>query len=99
MAPPSKIETERLILRPLSQTDAPTIQVLAADREVASGTDSIPHPYGAGEAEKWIGMVLARQEQGEFTTFAITLTATGEFLGAIGLIHHPEHSYSEMATG
>ena len=96
MATPNRIETERLLLRPLSLADAPVIQVLAADREVASGADNIPHPYGAGEAEKWIGMVLARQEQGELTTFAITLGSAGEFIGAIGLIHHPEQSYSEM---
>ena len=64
MTIPTNIETQRLQLRPLSQADAPTIQVLAADREVASGTDSIPHPYGAGEAEKWIGMAVAGQEQG-----------------------------------
>ena len=46
-----EIETERLMLRPLDRADAPAIQVLAADREVASGTLNLPHSYGEGEGE------------------------------------------------
>ena len=46
-----KITTERLLLRPLDLADAPDIQDLAADRDVASTTESIPHPYLEGMAE------------------------------------------------
>ncbi|MFQ6030023.1 MAG: GNAT family N-acetyltransferase [Dehalococcoidia bacterium] len=86
------IETERLTLRPLSLADAPAMQSLASDREVASGTMSMPHPYPAGEAERWIGMMLERER----AAFAITLRSTDTFMGAIGLVHHPEQLYAEM---
>src|SRR5215475_6526845 len=48
------IETERLRLRPLTLSDAPVIERLAGDWEVARFTGSIPHPYPAGSAMAWI---------------------------------------------
>lgn len=46
------LETNRLILRPLTHADAPSIQTAASVRAVADGTISIPHCYPNGEAER-----------------------------------------------
>lgn len=45
----SVIETNRLLLRPLTYTDAPLIQYHASVREIADTMISIPHPYSDGE--------------------------------------------------
>ena len=45
-----RLRTERLVLRAFSADDAPTVQRLAGDREVASTTLTIPHPYEDGMA-------------------------------------------------
>ncbi len=79
------IETERLLLRPLEMTDAPDIQRLAGDREVAATTRDIPHPYEDGVAEAWISSCQEEIAAGELVSFAITLRSNGSFLGVIGL--------------
>ena len=45
------IETTRLILRPFTLADTPEVQRLAGDRDVASTTLHVPHPYEDGMAE------------------------------------------------
>lgn len=79
------IATERLLLRPLELTDAPDIQRLAGDREVASTTRDIPHPYKDGTAEAWINACQEKITAGELVNFAVALRSNGSFLGVIGL--------------
>jgi RimJ/RimL family protein N-acetyltransferase len=79
------IRTERLLLRPLQLSDAPGIQLLAGDRDVASTTRNIPHPYEDGMAVKWIKSCQKKADAGELINFAITLHSDGSFLGSIGL--------------
>ena len=66
-----RLETQRLVLRPLSLADAAAIQQYASNRSVADTTISIPHPYPDGEAEKYIAKQIAEQKQGHSVTFAI----------------------------
>ena len=47
----ARIATERLLLRPLRQSDAGLIAHYTADRRVAEGTRSIPHPLPPGASE------------------------------------------------
>ena len=44
------LETERLLLRPLTPDDAATVARLAGNREIAHTTISIPHPYSEDQA-------------------------------------------------
>ncbi|MAF10998.1 GNAT family N-acetyltransferase [Candidatus Poribacteria bacterium] len=89
------LETARLVLRPFSLADAPDVQRLAGDRDVAS-TTNLPHPYEDGMAEAWIGAHQVRFERGEFVSFAIVLRAGHSLIGTIGLRIKPHHPSGEL---
>jgi RimJ/RimL family protein N-acetyltransferase len=79
------LETSQLILRPFQLEDAAIVQSLAGVWEVADTTANMPHPYEDGMAESWIAGHEESFKARETVTFAITLAATNDLLGAIGL--------------
>ena len=93
-----RLATERLVLRPLSLTDAAAIQQYASDRQIADTTISIPHPYRDGEAEKYISKQMSEQKQGHSVTFAITLKLESDLIGIVELRDiEKEHSVAELS--
>src|SRR5262249_14456697 len=90
------LETTRLILRPFTSADAPDVQRLAGDREIASTTLNVPHPYEDGMAEQWIGTHQAKYESGELVNFAIVRRADNTLMGAIGLRINQQHTHAEL---
>lgn len=91
-----RLETERLILREFELSDAPRVQQLAGDKEIAATTSLIPHPYPAGEAERWISTHAASFAAGASARFAITRREDNLLIGAIGLEIHPKHNRAEV---
>jgi len=89
------IETERLVLRSFTLADAPDVQRLAGDRDIASTTLNIPHPYEDGMAEQWIGKHQEKYEEGELV-FAIVLRSDQSLIGAIGLNVNQQHDNAEL---
>ena len=79
----TSITTERLILRPYQLSDAQRLRELADNYAIASRLARLPHPYPAGEAERWIGTHEALRASGEGYVFAIENDAN--LLGSIGL--------------
>jgi len=79
------IETERLTLRPFILADAPDVQRLAGDRNVASSTLEIPHPYKDGMAEEWIAALQVGLDRGEDVTFAIVHRDEEYLIGCAGM--------------
>jgi len=80
------LQTPRLIIRALRLEDAPAVQHLAGEWDVARFTSSIPHPYPDGAAEAWI-----RGQAEDFdNTFAVERRADALLLGAIGFDHDAE---------
>lgn len=53
------LKTERLVLRGLTQADAPAIAGLAADVGVAGQTANVPHPYTLADAERFVARAEA----------------------------------------
>jgi RimJ/RimL family protein N-acetyltransferase len=77
----ARIETPRLILRPVAQVDALWIERLAGDWEVARYTARIPHPYPPGGAVAFIAGLGDAAD----LTFAIERRADRKPVGMIGL--------------
>ena len=75
----------RLILRPFRLSDAPAVQKLAGERDIADTTMNIPHPYEDGMAEDWIAGHEPGYSEGTTATFAIVLRDNAEMIGAMGL--------------
>ena len=90
------IETERLTLRPFTLDDASDVQRLAGDRDIASTTAKIPHPYEDGMAEEWIGTHQERFDRGELVNFAVTHREQGFLIGTIGLVINKQDESAEM---
>jgi len=99
MAQQPTLKTERLLLRPYTMPDAPAVQRIVSDRELASTTLSIPHPYPENGAVEWLRLVEPKWADGSGAVFAITLPAVGaesELIGSIDLRIKPEHRHAEM---
>src|SRR3546814_11452907 len=80
-----RIETRRLVLRPLAAGDAAAVESSVSRWEIACMTARIAHPYPTGAAAAWIaGREAARGEDSEHT-FAITRAGEGCPVGAISL--------------
>ncbi|MQG34517.1 MAG: GNAT family N-acetyltransferase [SAR202 cluster bacterium] len=79
------IHTDRLLLRPLTPEDCPDIQRLASEKDVASTTRDIEHPYTVEMAQKWVASCRRQSDAGELAHFAITLARDQTFLGAVTL--------------
>ena len=90
------LKTERLRLRPFSLDDAPKVQKLAGDKEIARTTLLIPHPYKDGDAEIWINTHKPMLEKGKSITYAIVLKDTDELIGAIGLTLSKDYDHAEI---
>lgn len=90
------LTTGRLVLRACTLADAPDIQRLAGDRDVASTTLRIPHPYEDGMAEQWIATHQENFNRGDEVSLAIALRSDNSYIGNIGLIIQPDHDNAEM---
>jgi RimJ/RimL family protein N-acetyltransferase len=76
--------------------DAPMVQKLAGDRDIASTTLNIPHPYEDGMAEEWIGTHQEKFEKGELVNFAVVLRGDNQLVGAMGLVINKRHECAEL---
>lgn len=90
------IRTTRLLLRPFTLDDAPEVQRLAGDRDVACTTASIPHPYLDGMAEAWIESHKAAREEGQALVMAIINLSNGLLMGAVGLTISKDNNSAEL---
>ncbi len=92
------LHTDRLLLRPLSDQDAPSIQAIASARKIADTMISIPHPYPDGEAKRYIARQIADLKAGNSVTFAIE-PKTGQRLSGIIEVRDIErvHAQAELS--
>lgn len=77
------LRTKRLVLRPFTLDEAPVVQQLAGEYEVALNTLMVPHPYPDGAAEQWIASLPEDFELDRSHVFAVD---DGQLTGAAGLM-------------
>lgn len=91
-----RLETERLVLRAFTLSDASRVQLLAGDELIAATTALIPHPYPDGEAERWISTHPIAFKEGLSVAFAVAQRRDNLLIGAMGLELHPKHQRAEV---
>jgi RimJ/RimL family protein N-acetyltransferase len=92
------LETPRVRLRPLELSDISAIQMAASAREIADTMISLPHPYPAGEAERYVFRQKAEQEAGRSSTLTIEHKVEGWFCGLVEVRDiDREHSQGELS--
>jgi RimJ/RimL family protein N-acetyltransferase len=96
MAERPALKTDRLLLRPFILADALVVQLLAGDRDIASNTLNIPHPYEDGMAEEWISTHQEKFKRSEAVNFAIVLRNDDGLIGAIGLVINQRYERAEL---
>jgi RimJ/RimL family protein N-acetyltransferase len=79
------LETERLILRPFVDIDAPRVSELAGEEVISDTTLRIPHPYSEEMALAWIGRHQSIRDRGLAIFYAIDLKESIELIGSVGL--------------
>lgn len=86
------LETERLRIRPYSETDIPELLPLIGTKEVAATTLRIVHPYTEQDAKEFLEFAT---EPGKLW-LAITLRGNGRQIGGVGLRIEEEHQHAEL---
>lgn len=82
-----RIETERLVLRPMDEDDVPRLAEICNDPELAKATDGIDIPYTEARARKFIMSSLKEAAEGKAAVFGIERRDTGRLIGDIGIWH------------
>ncbi len=92
------IETTRLRVRPIEQSDVPAIQQAACAFEIADTMISLPHPYPDGEAMRYFARQDSKSNAGQAYTFTIEHKVTHDFFGLAELRKiDEEHSQAELS--
>lgn len=85
-----------MTLRSFQKTDIPTLTRYCNDIRVAQNLLLTPFPYTEKDAQDWLEMVAEATAKGERTSFALTITQTGEHIGNMGLRLTPQHKRAEL---
>jgi RimJ/RimL family protein N-acetyltransferase len=83
-------------LRPFVAADAPAVQRLANNRNIADTTLNIPHPYDISAAEEWIATHAEKWQARELMVFAVLDNASTDLLGACGLTINERFERAEI---
>jgi RimJ/RimL family protein N-acetyltransferase len=78
----AKLYTERLYLRAPNTSDAPRMQRILADFEVAKNLSRVPHPYPEGGAHEYLGRIADVSDPFD-AKFSI-IDKDGQFCGMTG---------------
>lgn len=81
------IPAERFVLRPLRRSDAGLMAMHTADKRLAVGTRSIPHPLPPGATEAYIARSLSEKRIEDVWAMDGSERGLAEILGVVSLSH------------
>ena len=91
------LETDRLVLRPLTLRDAPAVAAGAGDARVAQYLLAVPTPYPVTLAKAWVKDRLGWWKHGRGVTLGIELRdAPGDLLGTVSLRRYVRDRRAEL---
>lgn len=90
-----RINTERLVLRPLVFSDAPAFSRLANDYDIAKMTGSFPYPFPLLSAEFKVMYLMSHRRRGLAHPYAISIEG-GELMGIMDLFRKDSSSSFEI---
>ncbi|MCI8521216.1 MAG: GNAT family N-acetyltransferase [Clostridia bacterium] len=76
------LETERLILREMTQDDYGDLCEILQDKETMYAYE---HAFSADEAQEWLEKQISRYKNDGFGLWAVILKTSGEFVGQCGI--------------
>jgi [ribosomal protein S5]-alanine N-acetyltransferase len=89
-----QLETERLILRPMLQTDFEALHLIFTDAKVMAAFN---HPVFTGEQmQRWLQRNLDHQNEFGYGLFSVILKETGELIGECGLEQMEDQEAAEL---
>ncbi|MBB6147206.1 RimJ/RimL family protein N-acetyltransferase [Silvibacterium bohemicum] len=89
------IETDRLLLRPLTSADEPALAAILGDAETMLW---YPHPLTRDEVGEWIERQLGRYENGS-GLLGLVEKRTGELIGDCGAVWQDVEGVAELEIG
>jgi RimJ/RimL family protein N-acetyltransferase len=90
----SQLETKRLILRPMLETDLDALLLIFTDPRVMAAFD---HPlFTREQMEGWLQRNLDHQDEFGYGLFSVLLKETGEFIGDCGLEQMEDQGAAEL---
>lgn len=90
------LETDRLILREMSQADFPDLCKILQDEEVMYAYE---HAFSGAEVQEWLDRQLQRYREYGFGLWAVILKETGKMIGQCGLTMQDSGSGSVLEVG
>ena len=93
------IETHRLRMRALRDSDLLDLVSLINNWEVACWVSAVPHPYTPADGREWIARVRQDHATGRPRRFAIALKDTDRLIGGVGLDGSTGDDSEEPALG
>lgn len=90
------LETQRLILREMTQADLPALHRILQDDETMVAYNGA---FDEAETQAWLDRQLARYAQYGFGLWAVVLKQTGEMIGQCGLSMQPWHGDEVLEVG
>jgi RimJ/RimL family protein N-acetyltransferase len=89
------IETERLSLRPLRDSDAEAIATLIDDYEISKNLARVPYPYHRSDAEEFLDFVKTCTVKSRFSAICLK-ESPDTFQGCISYEWHEEKQDAEL---
>ena len=90
------LETERLLLRPVEESDFAAVHRILGDSDVMYAWE---HGFTAEETQQWIKSCLARYKRDGYSHFAAVQKDTGELIGLIGPIRETLEGETYLGLG